>query len=200
MKKWILAVLCAMMPGLCACGAQSRGNGSCVSAVGVVSGVTSVPVEEVSSSGESLFGEYLSVEGDGEILALKADGTFLSYTVSDRSEENAQGVTVPYVMTERISGSYTVNDDGTVSLALEQFTLTVNGLEEEKDLVNEFADVFAGEDEALHRLYVRLFGGEEITGRELLGETAFAELTSTDIRIKPNRENDTFTYVNTKEQ
>jgi hypothetical protein len=81
---------------------------------------------------------------------------------------------------------------------LEQFTLTVNGLEDEPGLVEEFADVFAGEDEALHALYVRLFGGEEITGKELLGETEFAQLVAADIRIKPNRENATFAYVNTK--
>ena len=198
MKKCILAALCVMLSGLCACGAQSRGNGSAVSSVGVVSGVTSVPLEEVSVSRDAIFGEYLSVEGDGEILALKEDGTFLSYTVSDRSGENSQGVSVSYVMMERICGTYSVNDDGTVSLLLEQFTLTVNGLEDEPGLVEEFADVFAGEDEALHALYVRLFGGEEITGKELLGETEFARLVAADIRIKPNCENATFAYVNTK--
>ena len=39
---------------------------------------------------------------------------------------------------------------------------------------------------------------KEITGKELLGETEFARLVAADIRIKPNRENATFAYVNTK--
>ncbi|MBQ8323573.1 MAG: hypothetical protein IJW34_05315 [Clostridia bacterium] len=199
MKKWFLVALCAMMPGLCACGMQVRENGSCVSSVGVVSGVTSVPEEEPTKGNAPLTGEYLSVEGDGEILRLKEDGTFLSYTVSDLTGENAQGAAVPYVMTERISGTYEVNDDGTVSLKLEQLTLKVDGLEEEKQLVSEFADVFAGEDQALHNLYERLFGGEEIGGEELLGEEAYAQLKATAIRIKPDKENASFTYVNTQE-
>lgn len=198
MKKWFVPMLCLVVTGLCACGMQSRENGSSVSSVGVVSGVTSMSSE---TAGEcSLPGEYLSVEGDGEILCLKEDGTFLSYTVSDRSGENDEGVAVPYVMTERISGTYSCNEDGTVSLKLEKLTLTVNGLEEEEKLVQEFADVFAGEDEALHRLYERLFGGEEITGEELLGAEAFAELQATAIRVKPDKENATFTYVKTKKK
>ena len=45
--------------------------------------------------------------------------------------------------------------------------------------------------ESLHRV-------QEITGKELLGETEFARLVAADIRIKPNRENATFAYVNTK--
>ena len=73
MKKWFLVALCAMMPGLCACGMQMRENGSCVSSVGVVSGVTSVPEEEPTKGNAPLTGEYLSVEGDGEILRLKED-------------------------------------------------------------------------------------------------------------------------------
>ncbi len=194
MKKWILPVLCVVMTGLCACGMQPYGTGSAVSSVGVVSGVLSVPSEEAK---ESCFlpGEYLSVEGDGEILCLKEDGTFLSYTVSDRSGENDDGTTVPYVMTERISGTYSCNEDGTVFLKLEQFTLKVDGLEEEETLVREFADVFAGEDAQLHELYVRLFGGEEISGEALLGEEAYAKLKETLICVRPDKENASFTYV-----
>ena len=53
-------MLCLVVTGLCACGMQSRENGSSVSSVGVVSGVTSMPSE---TAGEcSLPGEYLSVE------------------------------------------------------------------------------------------------------------------------------------------
>lgn len=199
MKKWFLVALCAMVPGLCACGMQMRETGSCVSSVGVVSGATSVPAEEVVTENAPLTGEYLSVEGDGEILCLKEDGTFLSYTVSDLSGENAHGSAVPYVMTERISGTYSVNEDGTVSLKLEQMILSVDGLEEEAELVSEFADVFAGEDEALHDLYERLFGGEEIGGEELLGAEVYAQLKATAIRVKPDKENSSFTYVKTQE-
>ncbi len=198
MKKWILPMVCMVMTGLCACGMQPYGNGSAVSSVGVVSGVLSVPSEEATESC-SLPGEYLSVEGDGEILCLKEDGTFLSYTVSDRSGENHLGDTVPYVMTERISGTYVCNEDGTVFLKLEQFTLKVDGLEEEEDLVREFADVFAGEDPQLHALYVRLFGGEEVTGEELLGAEAYAKLKETLICVRPDKENASFTYVKTRE-
>ena len=194
MKKWILSMLCLAACGLWACGMPSYGSGSVVSSVGVVSGVLSVPAKE-SVDNCSLPGEYLSVEGDGEVLCLREDGTFLSYTVSNRSVENDKGVSVPYVLTEQIGGTYSCNEDGTVNLSLETLTLTVSGLEKEAGLAQELAHVFAGEDMSLHELYVQLFGGKEITGEELLGEEAFAELKATAICVNPDTENATFNYV-----
>ena len=105
-----------------------------------------------------------------------------------------------------IFGKHTRNKSKEIISAIQEVVsayakepLKVDGLEEEEALVREFADVFAGEDPQLHALYVRLFGGEEVTGEELLGAEAYAKLKETLICVRPDKENASFTYVKTRE-
>lgn len=181
---------------LCALTVQAGSLGSCEgipygAAVSEVGTVSDQPELSVTVSDDTCR-EYLSTEGDGEILLLYDDGTFLAYTVTDLAAEGENG-SVSFVMTEQMEGAYTLEGE-TASLAIEKITYSVTGLEEHPDLVEKKAAAIAGENSHLHALYVKLFGGEAVDGRELLGEEHYSALMKTEISANLDEKNSTFTY------
>lgn len=186
----LLFTLAVQVGGLASCG--DTPGGASVSAVGTVSEQPSVSVSVSREESENVQGEYLSTEGDGEILFLYADGAFLAYTVTDLAAQGENG-SVPFSMAKRVSGVYTRQGE-TVQLSLREVVFQVTGLEEYPELVEQQADAMAGEDPKLHALYAKLFGGSEVSGLELLGEEKLAQLTETEIFVKIDEKNATFTY------
>ena len=192
----LLCTLAVQVSGLASCGDVSDGDS--VSAVGTVSDQPTVSVSVSHQETGDVRGEYLSTEGDGEILCLYADGTFLAYTVTDLSAESESG-SVPFTMTEQVRGVYT-RRDGEVQLAIGEIAFSVTGLEEYPQLVEQQADALAGADAELHALYVKLFGGERVDGQELLGEERFAKLLAAKIFVTTDEQNATFTYKREENQ
>ena len=199
MIKKCLLLLCALAVhtgSLAACGEIP--GGASVSAVGTVSQQLGMSAVISGEESDGIWGEYLSTEGDGEILCLYADGTFLAYTVTDLSAESESG-SVPFTMTEQVHGVYT-RRDGEVQLAIGEIAFSVTGLEEYPQLVEQQADALAGADAELHALYVKLFGGERVDGQELLGEESFAKLLAAKIFVTTDEQNATFTYKREENQ
>ncbi len=191
-KKYLLllCVLAVQIGCLASCGEAV--GGSSVSAVGTVSEQPSVSVAVSGAHLEDRAEEYLSTEGDGEILCLYADGTFVTYTVTDLTAEGDNG-SVPFSMTERVNGVYTCQEDE-IHLSIREIVFSVTGLEEFPELVQQQADAMAGDDSALRSMYLKLFGGSEVSGRELLGEEKLSKLLSSVIPVKTDQETSTFSY------
>ncbi len=193
MIKKCLLLLCALAVhtgSLAACGEIP--DGASVSAVGTVSQQPGMSAVISGEESDGIWGEYLSTEGDGEILCLYDDGTFLGYTVTELSAEGENG-SVPFSMTEQVSGVY-VCEGGELRLSIREISYSVLGLEEYPELVEQQADALAGADAELHALYVKLFGGAEVDGAELLGEENMAKLTETEVLAVLDEEKSTFTY------
>ena len=181
---------------LCALAVQATGLASCegipqgvfVSEVGTVSDQPGVSVAVPDDTCR----EYLSTEGDGEILYLYEDGSFLTCTVTELSAQGETG-NVPFFMKERVTGTYVlVGED--VCLTIGAVTFSVTGLEEHPALAERQSATIAGEDSALYTACIKLFGGKEVDGRELLGEERFAELLQTEVTARLHESSSTFTY------
>lgn len=142
------------------------------------------------SAPASIAGEYLSEAGDGEILQLHEDGTFLSYTVTDMSTTDGA-----VTMTETVTGTYAESASGTCALTISELTLQADGIEGDAEQIEAYVDLLAGEDEEMRALYTRLFGGEKISGEELYGEETFAILKQTGANVELDFKNSTFAYI-----
>lgn len=175
--------------GLVACGAPHIENAD----GGVLSSaVLAASSEEAHSVPDDAIGEYLSAAGDGEILKLKSDGTFVSYTMTDMCSD-ACAVT----MIETVTGTYRETENGVCSLWISDFDVKVEGMKDYPDEIKAYVDLLAGADAELRDMYTRLFEGETIEGREFCGEKTFAELLASEIVAALDFENGTFSYLNT---
>lgn len=157
------------------------------------SDAASSPAETASSASSpvpgSVVGEYLSEAGDGEILKLNEDGTFVSYTVTDMSTtDNA------VTMTETVTGTYSKTETGECQLTISGLTVKAEGIEDDPEQIKAYVDLLAGDDEEMRAMYTRLFGGEEITGEEMYGRDAFASLAEEGAIVQFDFENSTFAY------
>lgn len=141
---------------------------------------------------DGVVGEYLSEVGDGEILSLREDGTFVAYTMTDMCSD-ACSIT----MTETVRGRYTDKETAYCTLTIETLDVKVDGMEAHPDQVEAYVDLLAGEDETLRDMYTRLFEGETIEGAEFCGEEEFARLLQTEVIVELDFENGTFSYQDT---
>lgn len=202
LRKELSSVIKKCLLLLCALAVQAAGLASCegipqgafVSEVGTVSDQPDVSVTVSDDTRR----EYLSTEGDGEILCLYEDGSFLAYTVIDLSAEGESG-SVCFFLTETTEGVYTEDGDA-VRLEIKTITYSVTGLEEYPQLADLQAATVAGENEDLRRLYAKLFGGEELDGRELLGEERYTKLLESKNSAQLHADSFTFTYSREKTQ
>ena len=189
MIKKCLLLLCALAvqaAGLASC--EGIPQGAFVSEVGTVSNQPDVSVAVPDDTCR----EYLSTEGDGEILCLYEDGSFLTYTVTELSAQGEMG-NVSFFMKERVTGTYESEGED-VRLTIGEVKFSVTGLEEHPALAKQQAATIAGEDLALYDVCIKLFGGKEVDGRELLGEERFAELLQTEVTARLHESSSTFTY------
>ena len=162
---------------------------------GTLSSATLVtPSGNALSKPDSIVGSYLSEAGDGEILKLNDDGTFVAYTVTDMCSD-----TCSISMTETVKGRYTETATGVCTLAIETLAVKAEGMEEHPEEIEAYVDLLAGADAELRGMYTRLFEGETITGEEFWGAEQFANLCETDIIAEIDFENGTFAYQNTTE-
>lgn len=145
--------------------------------------------EGTHSAPDGAVGEYLSEAGDGEILKLNADGTFVSYTMTDMCSD-ACAIT----MIETVTGTYRETKKGVCILKIEALEVKVDGMEDHPEEIEAYVDLLAGEDAELRAMYTRLFGGETITGAEFCGADVFAELCGTEVTVELDFENSTFAY------
>ncbi len=193
-KKWMLAGLALLLgvAGFVACGAaeqESTDSGTLSSATLVTSS------EHAHSVPDDAVGEYLSAAGDGEILKLNTDGTFVSYTMTDMCSDSCA-----ITMIETVTGTYSETDTGVCSLKVESMTVKVEGMEDHPEEIEAYVDLLAGADAELRDMYERLFGGETIKGAEFCGEDVFAELQKTEVLAVLDFENSTFAYQSTDKQ
>lgn len=192
-KKMIVAglMLTLGVAGFVACGAPGREH----TESGALSSATlAASSEDTQSVPDDVIGEYLSEAGDGEILKLKSDGTFVSYTMTDMCSD-ACAIT----MIETVTGTYLKTENGICTLAIADFEVKVEGMEDHPEEIEAYVDLLAGADEELRDMYERLFGGETIEGREFCGEETFAALLETEIVAALDFKNGTFAYLNEDE-
>lgn len=147
--------------------------------------ISSIP----QSVPDNVVGEYLSEAGDGEILKLLEDGTFVAHTVTDLSSADCS-----ITMTETVNGTYVETGNGTCSLTLAELTVKIEGVEDDPEMIEAYVDLMAGEDQKLREVYARLFGGEAVTGEELYGKESFDMLLQTPSVAVFDFENGTFAY------
>lgn len=158
------------------------------------SAIVATSSQETQSTPDDVVGEYLSEAGDGEILKLKSDGTFVSYTMTDMCSD-ACAIT----MIEIVTGTYLETKDGVCNLTVVDFEVKVEGMEDHPEEIEAYVDLLAGADGELRDMYERLFGGETIEGKEFCGEEEFDKLLSAEIVAVLDFENGTFAYQSTTE-
>ncbi len=178
--------------GFVACGAphiENADGGSLSSAVLAASS------EDVHSVPDDAIGEYLSAAGDGKILKLRADGTFVSFTMTDMCSDSGS-----VTMIETVTGRYTETQKGVCTLEIETFSFKAEGMEDNPDEIEAYVDLLAGADAEMRDMYERLFGGETIDGAEFYGKEQFDALLNTEVAVTFDFENGTFAYQNTNNQ
>lgn len=188
LKKMILAglMLSLGVAGFVACSSSER-ESSEDSVMSSAMLVTSS--EDAQSVPDDVVGEYLSEVGDGEILKLHTDGSFVSYTMTDMCSDSCA-----ITMIETVTGRYTETETGVCTLQIEAFEVKVEGMEDHPEEILAYVDLLAGADAKLRDMYTRLFEGETLTGAEFCGEDVFAQLQSAEIVAELDFENSTFSY------
>ena len=151
--------------------------------------------ENTTAATGGVVGEYLSAVGDGEILSLRADGTFVAYTMTDMCSDSCA-----ITMTETIKGKYEDKQWDHCTLKIESLDVKVDGMEDHPNEIEAYVDLLAGEDAAMRDMYTRLFEGETIGGAEFCGEENFAKLLQTEVIVVLDLENGTFSYRDTTEE
>ena len=145
--------------------------------------------ENTTARTDSIVGEYLSAVGDGEILSLREDGTFVAYTMTDMCSD-ACAIT----MTETVKGKYKDTQWDHCTLTIVSMDVKVDGMEDHPDEIEAYVDLLAGGDADMRDMYTRLFEGETIGGSEFCGEEEFAKLLQTEVVVILDPENGTFSY------
>ncbi len=153
---------------------------------------SSTDTESSSESGSTaeVTGAYTSTEGDGEILTLAEDGTFISVTVTELGILNSKGEEAK--STETTIGTYTY-ENGVCMLKATDLFIKVEGLEGEDEIIAENAALLASDDEEL-ALYTRMLGGEELSGAELYGEEVVELLFMFELEVNLDRDTMSFSY------
>lgn len=179
----LLLVSCAVLVSCSAPDASHQDRSEAASSAAETASSASNPVLG------SIVGEYLSEAGDGEILKLNEDGTFVSYTVTDMSTTDSA-----VTMTETVTGTYSKTETGKCRLTISGLTVKAEGIEDDPEQIKAYVDLLAGDDEEMRVMYTRLFGGAEITGEEMYGRDAFAVLAGEGAIVEFDFENFTFAY------